>query len=179
VNKIWLQEEEQLEEKQQEEELRKKPEEQREGKQLEEEGDAWNKGIYSLVIKFDRDNSIVVGKLGPVEFPKGYYVYAGSALNYLDKRILRHKIKKKKLHWHVDYFLKHAKIIKVFTHITTLRLECELNKRIQVLPNARIIIKGFGCSDCKCSSHLTFFGNNNPNKDIEKIISGRITLSTH
>jgi len=158
VNKKWLQEEEK--------EQRKKLEEQRK----EEEGDAWNKGIYSLVIKFDRDNSIAVGNLGPVEFPKGYYVYTGSALNYLDKRILRHLKKEKKLHWHIDYFLKHAKIIKVFTYITTLKLECELNKRIQMLSNARIIIKGFGCSDCKCSSHLTFFGNNDPSRNIEKII---------
>jgi len=153
-------------EEQQEEEQRKKPEEHREDK---------NKGIYSLVIKLDSDVSIEIGKLGSIEFPQGYYVYAGSALNCLDKRILRHLSNDKKLHWHIDYLLQNAKIIKVFTLISTLKLECKLNKMIQMLPKAIIITKGFGCSDCKCSSHLTFFGKNNPSYSIEKIISNIIT----
>ena len=63
MNKIWLREEEQQEEAQ-----RKKLEEQQE-----EEDDAKSKGIYSLVIKFDRDNSIEVLKSGSIEPPKGYY----------------------------------------------------------------------------------------------------------
>jgi len=46
VNKKWLQEEEK--------EQRKKHE---------EEGDAKNKGIYSLVVKFNRDSSIEILKL--------------------------------------------------------------------------------------------------------------------
>ena len=104
-----------------------------------------------------------------MEFSRGYYVYTGSALNCLDDRILRHLKKKKKFHWHIDYFLEYAKIIKVFTFVTELKLECELNKLIQKLSNAKITIKGFGCSDCKCISHLTFFGNKDPSHDIEKI----------
>jgi len=59
VKKIWLQEEEQLEEEQ-----RKKLAEQQE--------DADNKGIYGLVTKFNRDNSIEIGKLGSIEFPQDF-----------------------------------------------------------------------------------------------------------
>jgi len=151
-----------LQEEQLEKEQRKKLEEQ-------QEEDEDNKGIYNLVIKLDKGNSIDIGKLGSIKFPEGYYVYTGSALNYLDKRILRHFKKKKKFHWHIDYFLKYAKIIKVFTLNTILKLECEVNRQIQMLPNAKIIIKGFGCSDCKCLSHLTFFGNNNPSHNIKKL----------
>ena len=69
------------------------------------------KGIYCLIIKLDKDKSIKIGKLNYINFKKGYYCYVGSALNNLKKRIERHKRKNKKLHWHIDYLLKHAKII--------------------------------------------------------------------
>jgi len=120
-------------------------------------------------MRLDLVESLKVGKLGLFYFFSGYYVYTGSALNSLTARILRHKRSRKKLHWHIDYFLKKAKIIKIFTYITNQKLECKLNKRIQKLPNAKILVKGFGSSDCNCSSHLTFFGDYNPINLMNKI----------
>ncbi len=38
-----------------------------------------------------------------VFFEKGYYVYVGSALGTLSRRVHRHELKNKKLHWHIDY----------------------------------------------------------------------------
>ena len=67
VNKKWLQEERK---KQQEEEQREK----------EEEGDAKNKGIYSLVIKLYRDSSIEIVKLGSIESPQGYFYTVSATL---------------------------------------------------------------------------------------------------
>ena len=120
-------------------------------------------------MRLDLVITLKIGKFGLFSFLPGYYVYTGSALNNLSARISRHKRVRKKLYWHIDYFLKKAKIIKIFTYRTNQKLECKLNKRIQKLPNARILIRGFGSSDCECSSHLTFFGDYNPIDLMSKI----------
>ena len=140
----------------------------KEGKEKEKEVKN-NPGMYSLLMRLDLNVDIFIRQLGLFNFLPGYYVYTGSALNGLNARISRHKRPRKKLHWHIDYFLKRAKIIKIFTYRTNQKLECKLNKRVQKLPNARILVKGFGSSDCRCSSHLTFFGDFNPMNSMSKI----------
>jgi sugar fermentation stimulation protein A len=45
------------------------------------------KGIYQLLIYLPKNASIVVGKKGKFRFPKGYYIYTGSARNGLEKRV--------------------------------------------------------------------------------------------
>lgn len=119
-------------------------------------------GIYSLVIKLDKEQTIDVGRLGKQKFKKGFYIYTGSALNGLDARIARHKRKTKKLFWHIDYMLasKHAKISKVFTIETNKRLECKFNRIISSSPYVETLVDGFGCSDCGCKTHLVYFGGN-------------------
>jgi Uri superfamily endonuclease len=118
------------------------------------------KGVYCLIINLTRNKTIKIGKLGSINFKKGYYCYVGSALNNLEKRIQRHKSKKKKFHWHIDYFLKYGKIIDVIKIETTKKIECSLSKKINNFADDRI--KNFGCSDCRCKSHLYFF-NQKPN----------------
>tara|TARA_Y100000310_G_scaffold338891_1_gene429827 strand:- start:787 stop:1167 length:381 start_codon:yes stop_codon:yes gene_type:complete len=113
------------------------------------------KGVYCLIINLIRDKTIKIGKLGSINFKKGYYCYVGSALNNLEKRIQRHKSKKKKFHWHIDYFLRYGKIIDVIKIETTKRKECILSRKINKKANYKI--QNFGSSDCKCSSHLYFF----------------------
>ncbi len=39
------------------------------------------KGSYALVLRPPSRRKITVGKLGLVEFPRGYYIYFGSALD--------------------------------------------------------------------------------------------------
>ena len=114
-------------------------------------------GIYHLLIQLLQPQEITIGKLGLYRFPAGYYVYTGSALNGLEARIARHRRKEKRLHWHIDYLLQHAKIIDVVCHITTERLECEYNHQIMNLPQAQIIVPRFGASDCQCVAHLVYF----------------------
>lgn len=116
-------------------------------------------GIYHLLIQLLQPQEIIVGKLGCFRFPAGYYVYTGSALNGLEARVARHRRKEKRLYWHIDYLLQYAKIIDVAFYITTARLECEYNRRIMNLPDARIIAPRFGASDCKCAAHLVYFPN--------------------
>lgn len=115
-------------------------------------------GIYHLLIYLKHDKRIRIGKLGEFDFPAGYYVYTGSAMNGLESRIARHLRKDKKLHWHIDYLLQHAKVIDVVTHLTDKPMECEYNEIVVNLPDAQIIVPKFGSTDCnRCSSHLVYF----------------------
>ncbi|MGR3293727.1 MAG: GIY-YIG nuclease family protein [Candidatus Scalindua sp.] len=121
-------------------------------------GSAQNGGIYSLIIKLSKKNEIKIGRLGTFVFPKGYYVYTGSAQNGLDKRINRHLSSNKKLHWHIDYLLSHAKVIKVIRYVGR-KDECGLNSVTGQSAGAVQIVKNFGSSDCNCVTHLYYFEN--------------------
>ena len=121
------------------------------------------KGSYILLIEVKEDRNIKIGKLGKLHFKKGFYVYVGSALNNLESRINRHLRFDKKIHWHIDYLLKYADIIHVFFKENPIKEECNLSFEFEKNLNT---IKDFGCSDCKCNSHL-FFGKY---KDIISII---------
>ena len=106
---------------------------------------------YQLFITLSQDAVIQIGRLGLFPFPKGLYIYTGSAKRNMDKRIERHLSEIKNVHWHIDYLLmgKQTEIIKVLKSELE---ECALNKSI----DGEIIVKGFGSSDCKsnCGSHL-------------------------
>lgn len=116
------------------------------------------KGAYQLHLRLDKSVRVRVGKLGTFLFPAGRYVYTGSALNGLEKRIERHFRKQKKLHWHIDFLLQHAQIESVTVVETDERIECELNLRVLNRENARVVVKGFGSSDCRCPAHLVYLG---------------------
>ena len=113
------------------------------------------KGSYIFIVEIKNDSIISVGKKGEKRFKKGYYIYVGSALNGLDQRIQRHLRKQKKIHWHIDYLLKHAVVIDVFYKENKFGDECNIAKKLDVQLSS---ITGFGCSDCQCKSHL-FYGS--------------------
>ncbi len=64
---------------------------------------ARDRGSYLLVLEVAQSRRIDVGGLGKVTFPKGYYVYAGSARANLTKRVERHLRRRKQFHWHIDF----------------------------------------------------------------------------
>ncbi len=116
-----------------------------------------DKGIYCLVF-YHRACSTIVGALGTVAFPAGFHIYIGSALGSGGlKRLARHcrlacgEYRRPK--WHVDYILTDRRFPLVCTVSapTTERLECRL---AEILGGEGI--KGFGCSDCTCRSHLLY-----------------------
>lgn len=82
---------------------------------------------------------------------KGAYVYVGSALNGLEGRVGRHLGARKRLFWHIDYLLQLGKVRKVVLGETGTRLECAAAR---CLARILIAVPGFGCSDCRCGSHL-------------------------
>ena len=111
------------------------------------------KGIYCLIIEVKGDIKLKIGSLGKIWFEKGNYVYVGSSQNNLEKRVKRHLSGKKKMHWHIDYLLAspYARINHVLCKIAKKKEEC---KTAKLLSATEIPVKGFGCSDCKCNSHL-------------------------
>ncbi len=106
---------------------------------------------YQLHIRLDKATRLKVGKLGTFLFPKGWYIYTGSAKRHLQARISRHLSRDKRMRWHIDYLLAspHASVRRV---TSTHKEECCLNQATQ----GHIVASGFGSSDCTnhCGSHL-------------------------
>jgi Uri superfamily endonuclease len=111
------------------------------------------KGSYVLLLELSEKQEIVIGKLGSVVFAPGFYAYVGSAMNGLEPRLSRHLRRDKRLHWHIDYLLEKASITTVILSEGAKRTECAL---AQALAQGLDPVPGFGCSDCRCSSHLYF-----------------------
>ena len=111
------------------------------------------KGSYLLLMEVSKDSKIKVGSLDMVNFKKGFYVYVGSAMGGIEQRVSRHLRKDKKIFWHIDYLLtnKNVRIEKVLYKESEDKEECKVAKKISKLGEP---ILGFGCSDCKCESHL-------------------------
>ena len=117
------------------------------------------KGTYILVLNLDKETVISVGRLGNLKFDKGYYAYAGSAFGSggLKSRIKHHLISpKKRLYWHIDYLREAAELKQVWVSDHGERLEHEWASALGNIASAKMI-QDFGCSDCKCQSHLFHF----------------------
>lgn len=115
------------------------------------------KGVYQLLIKLDKTAMIQVGKLGEFTFPKGYYIYTGSAMGGLEARIARHLSKSKRFHWHIDYLLQQSNVIIHGSRACSEKIECEISRQTLEMDGASMPVPGFGSSDCKCISHLVYF----------------------
>jgi len=117
------------------------------------------RGTYVLVLRLEEETHINVGKLGEFSFPAGHYLYVGSAQGGggLAARVARHRRAEKKLHWHIDYLTRRADIIDVWYLESPRHLECVVAEAIAALPDAQVLVPGFGSSDCRCPAHLFYF----------------------
>ena len=118
-------------------------------------------GSYVLFLDLLETQIIDVSRFGPAVFPEGLYVYTGSAKGSggLHARVSRHLRKSKRKHWHIDWFRASAQIIGVYYRVGSGNYECAWSKSLSGHANAKIIVPGFGSSDCKqgCKSHLIRF----------------------
>lgn len=110
-------------------------------------------GAYILILFNPKKRRIKVGKLGLMDFAKGYYFYVGSGMKNLEQRVLRHQRKSKKIKWHIDYITRKFKFIDAKLFSSSKRLECQI---AEILGKNLLMIKDFGCSDCHCKSHLFY-----------------------
>ena len=116
------------------------------------------KGIYQLLIYLPEDTLIVIGKKGEFKFPKGYYIYTGSAKNGLKARVGRHLRKEKKHFLHIDYFLEYASVKSVFLFPDHKLNECSLSQNTLEKKEGKVIVPRFGASDCNCLTHQVYLG---------------------
>jgi len=121
-------------------------------------------GTYILQVEITEDLILSIGKIGSLRFKKGFYYYFGSAMSStgsitLLNRVKRHlrKPSEKKKFWHIDYLLEseNTKIRKIILVPCKTRLECNLANFFSEI--ADDLVPSFGCSDCKCKSHLLYF----------------------
>jgi Uri superfamily endonuclease len=110
-------------------------------------------GSYLILAELPSGQNIKVGKLKATCFPHGHYAYIGSALAGLEARVKRHLREGKKIHWHIDYFLKRAIVSDVILCESEQRMECNIARAFQTEFDC---IPRFGSSDCRCPSHLFF-----------------------
>lgn len=136
-----------------------------------------SKGAYCLLMKLDVDSDIAIGRRPPARFLSGFYCYVGSAMNNLEKRIQRHMSQDKALHWHIDWFLEHARIVDVKSIESDKRLECGLSQDIARL-SGRVLMRKFGSSDCSCESHLHYF-RRDPSRELGGVVRKWKGLSGH
>lgn len=109
--------------------------------------------VYILLIEVLRDLKLKIGALGTLTFRKGVYGYVGSAQRNFAWRIVRHLSKRKRKFWHIDYLLsnRHVRIEAILWKKATRAEECRIARKFLGIGAP---IEGFGCSDCKCISHL-------------------------
>lgn len=120
------------------------------------ESEAKDVGSYILVLELKEDRSIAIGSGGERPFPKGFYLYVGSAMANLTARIERHLRLRKRFHWHIDWLRANAILRMALPVRCSDRLECDIADRLSRL--ADWSIPGFGCSDCSCRTHLFGMG---------------------
>jgi sugar fermentation stimulation protein A len=119
---------------------------------------AQDRGSYLLVLEVAQSRRIDAGGLGKVTFPKGYYVYAGSARANLTKRVERHLRRRKQFHWHIDYLRDRTDSCTALPVRSSDDLEHDLAEALGLI--ADWSIPRFGSSDCKCPTHLFGFREN-------------------
>jgi len=113
------------------------------------------KGCYILILRLSRDLTLRIGSLGHVELNAGYYIYVGSGMGNVLKRVERHFRKGKRRRWHIDYLTEVADEMYALIIPSDVKIECQIARFFAC--NFRGI-KGFGCSDCSCESHLFYYG---------------------
>jgi Uri superfamily endonuclease len=119
------------------------------------------RGTYALLLALDQETAITVGRLGTFPFPAGCYVYVGSALGSggLAARLDRHRRSNKKIRWHIDYVLAHARVADTKVDTSGQRLECTWAQKLLNMPGAQVVAPRLGSSDCACPSHLIYLGS--------------------
>lgn len=125
------------------------------------------KGSYFLIIRLDEERGVKT-KGRAFHLKSGYYVYVGSAMNSLEKRVERHFRKEKKLHWHIDYLLRRAELLRAYLIPSDERLEEKLSLKVSKRGEP---VPGFGAGDVKVSTNLYRF-EDEPDEVLVEILRG-------
>ena len=112
-------------------------------------------GTYALILRSWRRQRLKVGRWREIGVEPGYYIYIGSAFGPggVQARLNRHCRETKTNHWHIDYLREISSPVGAWMSYEPIRLEHRWARRLVDVEGVRTI-PGFGCSDCKCHTHL-------------------------
>lgn len=117
-----------------------------------------DRGSYLLILHLEKEQALPIGKLGPILFRRGFYVYVGSAMARLTSRMERHLRLRKRHHWHIDDLRAASRFHSILPIRSSERLECEIATALLAISQWRV--EGFGSTDCSCPTHLFGFSEN-------------------
>lgn len=109
------------------------------------------KAVYAVFFRLESEKEIEIGAMGTRNFQPGIYVYVGSAMNSVEKRVERHFSETENLHWHIDYFSSEAEPFDYFVLPEVSEYECVL---AEVLEEIGEPMDEIGSTDCECGAHL-------------------------
>ena len=115
-------------------------------------------GTYALILESGAARAVLVGRLGRLSLAPGWYVYVGSAFGPggLRARCAHHLRIAAKPHWHIDYLRTATQVREIwYTHDPHPR-EHQWAEQILCARGAMTPFPGFGATDCRCLSHLSF-----------------------
>ncbi len=140
-----------------------------------------DKGSYLLMLRLHEARTIQVGSLGRIAFARGWYAYAGSAFGPggLAARLRHHLVPVRRPHWHIDYLRAEARVAEIWAAGGLPCREHDWASALTKGMGAGTGIRGFGCSDCRCLSHLIYFNrpfNRRPSKAWLKKVLGEGTV---
>ena len=118
-------------------------------------------GSYLLILRLPLQQEIMVGALGRIAFAHGWYAYAGSAFGPggLAARLGRHLRGGHQRHWHIDYLKTAARVAEAWMAVGAPNREHLWALTLSNGRSAGKAVRGFGCSDCRCPSHLIYFNH--------------------
>jgi Uri superfamily endonuclease len=114
-------------------------------------------GTYALVLRSPRSVCAQIGRWSRLDIRPGYYIYVGSAFGPggVLARVSRHCRGAKSKHWHIDYLREFTTPTSIWYSHADPSLEHRWAETLTKMKDTVPII-GFGCSDCKCKTHLFF-----------------------
>lgn len=135
-----------------------------------------DKGTYVLCLYLRKGTRLKIGRLGCFDFKRGYYAYVGSAFGPggLAARLNHHRTVAKRPHWHIDYLRREAHLKEIWMHTGPERKEHDWAAKLHAMEAAQTPVKGFGASDCKCSTHLFYFSKKPSTTSIRKTLPGTV-----
>ena len=112
-------------------------------------------GTYVVVLSSPRTARVPVGKRLRVTLEEGCYLYVGSAFGPggLDARLRRHQHGHGRRHWHIDYLRAATTFVGAIVDRGSERREHQWAAELEAC-GEYATVPGFGCSDCRCTTHL-------------------------
>jgi Uri superfamily endonuclease len=112
-------------------------------------------GTYTLILQSASKARVQIGRWRQIHLEPGYYIYVGSAFGPggVKARVSRHLRTDKPKHWHIDYLREFATPVAAWVSYEAERLEHGWAQFFYEM-DGTTPVQGFGCSDCRCYSHL-------------------------